>query len=58
MGSHLAAQGVLGVWSYAENSPFADALGRVFPSVTVKQVTFNNELIDQVVTDWLFFGRD
>jgi spermidine synthase len=56
--AHLADQGILGVWSYAESSPFADALHRVFRSVTVKQVTFRNELIDQTVTDWLFFGRD
>jgi len=56
--AHLAPQGVLGVWSYAESSPFADALHSVFKSVTVKQVTFKNELIDQIVTDWLFFGRD
>ena len=56
--AHLAGQGVLGVWSYAESSPFADALHRVFQSVTVKPVTFKNDLIDQVVTDWLFFGRD
>lgn len=55
---HLAPQGVLGVWSYAESSPFADALHRVFQSVTVEEVTFKNDLIDQVVTDWLFFGRD
>jgi len=56
--AHLAPQGVLGVWSYAESSPFADALHEVFQSVTVKEVTFTNEMVDQVVTDWLFFGRD
>ncbi len=56
--AHLAPQGVLGVWSYAESSPFADALHEVFQSVTIKEVTFTNELIDQVVTDWLFFARD
>ena len=56
--AHLTSTGVLGVWSYAESSPFADALGRVFESVAVKQVAFRNDLIDQDVTDWLFFGRD
>ncbi len=54
---HLAAGGVLGVWSYAESSPFADALRKVFADVRVEAVTHNNELIDQVQTDWLFFAR-
>ena len=56
--AHLAPGGVLAVWSYAENSPFARALRNVFQDVVVKEVTFNNELIDQVNTDWLFFARD
>jgi len=56
--AHLAPDGVLGVWSYAESSPFVDALHRVFQDVAVKQVTFNNTLIDQVNTDWLFFAWD
>jgi spermidine synthase len=56
--AHLAPEGVLGVWSYAESSPFADALRSVFQRVTVGRVTFRNDLIDQDVTDWLFFGRD
>jgi len=54
---HLAPAGVLGVWSYAENSPFADALGEVFGEVRVEAVTFMNHLIDEEVTDWLFFAR-
>ena len=54
---HLAPGGVLGVWSYAENSPFADALGKVFGEVRVEPVTFMNHLIDEEVTDWLFFVR-
>ncbi len=54
---HLAPGGVLGVWSYAENSPFADALGEVFGEVRVEAVTFMNHLIDKEVTDWLFFAR-
>lgn len=56
--AHLAPDGVLGVWSYAESSPFADALHCVFQNVVVKEATFNNTLIDQVTTDWLFFARD
>lgn len=54
---HLAPDGVLGVWSYAESSPFADALHRVFAEVRVEPVTFFNALIDEETTDWLFFAR-
>jgi len=54
---HLAPGGVLGVWSYAESSPFSDALGRVFADVGVEPVTFVNDLIDEETTDWLFFAR-
>lgn len=55
--SHLAADGVLAVWSYAENSPFADALRSVYRQVHIKPVTYDNELIDEQITDWLFFAR-
>jgi spermidine synthase len=54
---HLAADGVLAVWSYAESSPFAEALGMVFGQVRVEAVTYDNRLIDQPQTDWLFFAR-
>jgi spermidine synthase len=54
---HLAANGVLAVWSYAESSPFADALHSVFRHVHVKPVTYVNHLIDEQLTDWLFFAR-
>ncbi|MHC4608265.1 MAG: spermidine synthase [Planctomycetota bacterium] len=54
---HLAPGGVLGVWSYAANRPFADALGRVFGEVRVEPVTFEDHLYDEVQTDWLFFAR-
>ncbi len=54
---HLAADGVLAVWSYAESSPFADALRDVFEQVRVEPVTYDNRLIDQQQTDWLFFAR-
>ncbi len=54
---HLAAHGVLGVWSYAENSPFADALRETFADVRVQPVTHVNHLIDESHTDWLFFAR-
>ncbi len=54
---HLAPDGVLAVWSYAESSPFADALREVFEQVHVEPVTYDNQLIDQQRTDWLFFAR-
>ena len=54
---HLAQDGVLGVWSYAESSPFAEALRHVFREVRLEPVTFNNTHIDETVTDWLFFAR-
>jgi spermidine synthase len=54
---HLAPGGILGVWSYAESSPFADALRTVFQEVRIEPVTFFNELIDEETTDWLFFAR-
>jgi len=54
---HLAPGGVLGVWSYAESSPFAEALHDVFEEVRVEPITHHNDLIDQQHTDWLFFAR-
>jgi spermidine synthase len=53
---HLAPAGILGVWSYAESSPFADALHAVFEQVRVEPVTYDNHLIDEQRTDWLFFA--
>jgi spermidine synthase len=55
---HLTENGVLGVWSYAESSPFADALREVFREVRIEPVTVFNNLIDVEQTDWLFFARD
>lgn len=54
---HLADGGVLGVWSYAESSPFAQALRNVFPEVRIEPVTFFNRMINEETTDWLFFAR-
>jgi spermidine synthase len=54
---HLAPGGVLGVWSYAEHTPFADDLRRVFRDVRVQPVTVTNDLVDEEQTDWLFFAR-
>jgi spermidine synthase len=55
---HLAPGGVLGVWSYAESSPFVDALQSVFRVARAEPVTFRNDLIDETTTDWLFFAHD
>lgn len=54
---HLAPGGILAVWSYAESSPFADALREVFEQVRVAPITHENRLIDERHTDWLFFAR-
>lgn len=55
---HLAPGGVLGVWSWAESSPFARAMREVFDVVRVEPVTFFNHHVDEERTDWLFFGTD
>jgi spermidine synthase len=55
---HLAENGLLGIWSYAESSPFADALREVFQEVQIEPVTVFNNLINVEQTDWLFFARD
>lgn len=55
---HLAPGGVLAVWSYAESSPFADALREVFGRVEVEPVSYDNELVGERRTDWLFFAWD
>ena len=54
---HLAVDGILAVWSYAESSPFASALQNTFGEVRVEPVTHLNEMINEEHTDWLFFAR-
>ena len=54
---HLAPGGILAVWSYAESSPFVDALREVFDEVRSEPVTYMNDVIGQETTDWLFFAR-
>ncbi len=56
--THLNPHGILGVWSYAEDTPFLAALQQVFKEVRVEPVTFRNFHIDETVTDWLYFARD
>jgi spermidine synthase len=52
----LAPGGVLGVWSYAESSAFADALRRVFTEVAVVPVPFENTVVGGEEVNWLFFA--
>ncbi len=54
---HLAADGVLGVWSYAESPAFAAALRRVFREVRVEALRFDNPVAQAAETNWLFFAR-
>ena len=54
---HLAANGILAVWSYAECSSFVDALHTVFKHVRVESVTYAHDQTNQQYTDWLFFAR-
>ncbi len=55
---HLAPGGVLAVWSYEESSPFAEVMRNSFEVARFEPVTFENLLIDQEQTDWVFLGRD
>jgi spermidine synthase len=55
---HLAPGGILAVWSYAESSPFVDALRAAFAVVEVVPVRYVNDLVEEEHTDWLFLARD
>ena len=55
---HLAPGGILAVWSYAESSPFVNALRSAFAVVETIPVSFTNDLVDEEDTDWLFVARD
>jgi spermidine synthase len=54
---HLAEGGVLGVWSYADSATFEKALRRVFREVRVEPVQFENGVVGETETNWLFFAR-
>jgi len=54
---HLSPGGVLAVWSYAESSPFADALRKAFGEVRVEAVAFENRVLEASETNWLFLAR-
>jgi spermidine synthase len=55
---HLAPGGLLGVWSYAESSPFVEAMRSVFERVDVEPVSFFNDFTSEPETNWLFLARD
>jgi spermidine synthase len=55
---HLAPGGVLAVWSYADSSPFVEALRDAFTTVELVPVTYRNDLVDEEHTDWLFLAWD
>jgi len=54
---HLAGDGVLGVWSYAESPRFAETLRRVFREVLALPLHFDNPVLQEAETNWLFFAR-
>ena len=55
---HLAGDGVLGIWSYAESPAFENALRSVFAEVRVEPLRFWNRLVGEEETNFLYVGRD
>lgn len=55
--THLSPAGVIGIWSYAADTPLLEKMKLVFDEVDVEEVTVWNDLINEQQTDWLFFGR-
>ena len=56
--NHLEPGGILAVWSYADSSPFVEALHSAFDVVEVVSVRYVNDLVDEEQMDWLFLARD
>lgn len=54
---HLAGDGVLGIWSYAESPAFEQALRGVFAEVRVEPVHFWNRLVGEDETNFLYMSR-
>ena len=54
---HLAPDGVLGVWSYAQSPTFERALRRTFGEVRVEELSFTNRLLGDQEANWLYFAR-
>jgi spermidine synthase len=55
---HLTPGGILAVWSYADRSPFVEALRTAFQTVELVPVTYTNDLVAEEHTDWLFLAWD
>lgn len=55
--AHLAPEGVLGVWSYAESPSFERALRKTFAEVRVEELIFTNRLFGDKEANWLYFAR-
>ncbi|MBI3205273.1 MAG: hypothetical protein HYZ29_27280 [Myxococcales bacterium] len=53
---HLAPGGVLGVWSAAESPEFEQALAAVFARWRAEPVDFENAMLGEPETNWLYFG--
>ena len=54
---HPAPGGILAVWSYAENSPFVEALHAAFSVVETVPVSYVTDLVYEEFTHWLFVAR-
>jgi hypothetical protein len=54
---HLAPDGILGVWPYAESTAFAELLRRVFRGVRVEQLQLTNPVLEEAEMNWMFLGR-
>lgn len=56
--AHLAPNGILGVWSYAQSDEFAALLRRVFDEVRVDRLRYWNPALDEEEVNWLFLARN
>jgi len=54
--AHLKPNGILALWSYAEDTPLLDAMRQVFKQVEVHPITYYNRHIHEHFTDWLYAG--
>ena len=54
---HLAADGVFGIWSYAESPRFEHELRAAFGEVRTERVEFANARDGEGEQNWLYFAR-
>lgn len=55
--AHLAAGGVLAVWSSSDDPAFERVMRAVFAEVRVEPVSFRNRHLGEMQTDWLYLAR-